>query len=90
MKELKLAKLPDRVPVKITVSVSPDLNRRLSNYADLYKKAYGQEEAVADLVPFMLEAFLAGDKGFKSATKSDSGPKERTSAGRSQRSVEQH
>jgi hypothetical protein len=74
MTELKLAKLPDRVPVKLTVSVSPDLNRRLGTYAELYKQTYGQEEAVADLVPFMLEAFLAGDKRFKTAMKPDAEP----------------
>src|SRR4051812_15300728 len=44
MPELKLSKLPDRVPVKLSVSVSPELNRRLQSYAALYKKTYGEEE----------------------------------------------
>ena len=33
---LKLAKLPDRVPVKITISVAPELNQALADYAALY------------------------------------------------------
>ncbi|MBU6445551.1 MAG: DUF2274 domain-containing protein [Alphaproteobacteria bacterium] len=34
MPELKLAKLPDRTPVKITITVPPDLNAALNQYAD--------------------------------------------------------
>jgi hypothetical protein len=34
---LKLAKLPDRNPVKISISVSPDLNQALAGYAALYE-----------------------------------------------------
>lgn len=66
---LKLAKLPDRTPVRIIINVSPDLNRDLAAYAEVYRQAYGTEEAVADLIPFMLGAFLAGDKGFVQARK---------------------
>ncbi len=69
MPELKLSKLPDRVPVKLTVSVSPELNRRLQSYAGLYKQTYGEEESISELVPFMLERFLDGDRTFAKATK---------------------
>jgi hypothetical protein len=65
MAELKLARLPDRTPVKISVMVTPLLNQRLAAYADAYKKSYGQEEKVADLIPFMLEQFLNDDREFK-------------------------
>lgn len=34
MTELKLPKLPDRTTVKITITASADLNRRLHAYAD--------------------------------------------------------
>jgi hypothetical protein len=64
MPELKLQKLPDRTPVKLTISVSPDLNQALSDYAAAYRETYGQSESVADLVPYMLQAFLDGDRGF--------------------------
>ena len=69
MQELKLAKLPDRTPVRIPISVSPVLNQKLVAYADAYKQAYGQEEKVSDLVPFILEQFLDGDRQFKSIGK---------------------
>lgn len=69
MPELKLAKLPDRTPVRITITVSPELNQALRQYAGLYRAAYGQAESVAELIPFMLGAFLDSDKGFAKARK---------------------
>jgi hypothetical protein len=36
----------------------------LKAYADAYEAAYGQREAVADLIPFMLMGFLESDKAF--------------------------
>ncbi len=65
MSDLKLAKLPDRKPVKIAITVSPNLNKKLDDYADAYKGTYGDEEKVSDLIPFMLEQFLDGDRGFR-------------------------
>ena len=67
--ELKLAKLPDRTPVKITVSVSPELNRALHSYAAAYKERYGEEESVPDLIPFILEDYLRSDRLFSKALK---------------------
>lgn len=64
MANLKLGKLPDRTPVKLTISISPELNRALSDYARAYEEAYGEPESLAELVPAMLEAFLAGDRAF--------------------------
>ena len=69
MPELKLGRLPDRTPVKISFAASPELNQALQDYAAAYRAAYGQAEAVAELVPFMLEAFLDGDRGFAKARK---------------------
>ena len=64
MPELKLARLPDRKPVKKSITVSPALNQRLDEYAKAYKAAYGDEEEVEELIPFMLERFLDGDRSF--------------------------
>jgi len=64
MAELKLAQLPDRTAVKITISVLPDLNEALVAYADLYATAYGKSEPVAELIPAMLAAFLESDRAF--------------------------
>jgi hypothetical protein len=64
MVDLKLGKLPDRTPVKLTISIMPDLHRRLQDYAAAYAEAYGQDEAVVDLVPAMLASFLEADRAF--------------------------
>ena len=69
MPELKLAKLPDRVPVKLMITVQPDLAQRLREYAAVYRAIYGQAESVEELIPFMLASFLEGDRGFAKARK---------------------
>lgn len=69
MPELKLAKLPDRTPVKITITMPPELNQALRQYAGLYRTTYGNAESVAELIPFMLGNFLDSDRGFAKARK---------------------
>jgi len=64
MPDLKLQKLPDRTPVKMSIQISPDLDRQLQAYAGAYKETYGDDEKVVDLVPFMLQKFLDGDRSF--------------------------
>lgn len=66
---LKLDRLPDRTPGKITVTLTPDLKAVLDDYAELYRRAYGQKESVADIIPFMLDSFIAADAGFRRARK---------------------
>jgi hypothetical protein len=67
---LKLPKLPDRVPVKITISLTPELNQALADYAALYVETYGQPEPVAELIPAMLVGFLESDRAFSRARQS--------------------
>lgn len=64
MESIKLQRLPDRTPVKITVSVSPGLNQALSEYAEMYRETYGQSEPLQELIPAMLANFLESDRGF--------------------------
>ena len=64
MAGLKLAKLPERTPVKLTVNVAPELHAALVTYAELYAETYGGEEPVAELVPAMLASFLESDREF--------------------------
>jgi hypothetical protein len=64
MAALKLERLPDRTPVKLALTISPELNKALHDYADAYQAAYGQAETVADLVPYILAAFLESDRSF--------------------------
>jgi hypothetical protein len=64
MPELKLSKLPDRTPVKLTVTISPDLQAALNEYARLYAQTYGREEPVTELIPAMLATFIENDRAF--------------------------
>ncbi|WP_397586860.1 DUF2274 domain-containing protein [Sphingobium fuliginis] len=64
MADLKLPRIPDRTPVKFTISILPDLHQAIVEYAALYSQTYGKEEPVTELIPAMLEAFLEGDRGF--------------------------
>jgi len=67
MAGLKLAKLPDRTPVKMIISIPPDLNKALIAYAEAYRNIYQVREKVTDLIPAMLEGFLTADKEFVKA-----------------------
>ncbi|WP_370233932.1 MULTISPECIES: DUF2274 domain-containing protein [Henriciella] len=66
---LRIGQLPDRTPVKLTVSVDPDLASALADYAAIYAETYGAEEKPETLVPAMLDMFLSSDAGFKRARK---------------------
>jgi hypothetical protein len=68
---LKLPKLPDRTPVKLTITINPELHQRLQSYAALYRETYGATEPVADLIPYMLDAFLDSDRAYAKAQKED-------------------
>lgn len=69
MTDLKLGKLPDRTPVKLTITITPGLNRALHAHAEFYREAYGQGEPVTELIPYMLERFLASDRSYAKARK---------------------
>ena len=69
MTALKLGPLPDRVPSKLTITLTPDLKKALDDYATLYARSYGIEEQVVELVPYMLEAFLKADHSFRQGRK---------------------
>ena len=62
---LKLGKLPDRKPVKYTLTVSAEIASLLEDYAAIYNQAYdGEAEPVEELIPYMLEMFLRSDRVF--------------------------
>lgn len=69
MARIRLAKLPERTPVRLSIALRPDLHRALEAYATVYSEAYGETEKVTDLIPFMLEAYLASDKEFAKSRK---------------------
>ena len=67
--KLRIGKLPDRTPVKMTIQVDPELHQMLEDYARIYNESYDGSVAPAALVPSMLAGFLASDNGFKKARK---------------------
>ena len=75
MPSLKLPKLPERAPIKITIAINPDLYRALQAYTALYRQAYGEEEELSALVPYMLEQFLNSDREFTRTRRASSTPK---------------
>lgn len=72
MTTIKLAKLPAKTPVKLSVMVTPDLHQSLQDYAQMYAAAYGADVPILDLVPAILAAFLDGDRGFQQQRKGKS------------------
>ncbi len=70
MGNLRLPKLPERVLIKCTIQLTPNLERSLQEYAAAYEAEYGQAEQVAELIPHMLAAFLESDRGFARGRKS--------------------
>lgn len=68
---LKLAKLPDRKPVKMTITLSAELATKLRAYAAAYRESYGEAEDVGALIPFMLTAFIDSDRIFAAPRKTN-------------------
>ena len=64
MPDLKLARLPDRTPIKLTISILPELHARLEKYCRAYAEAYGTPEPMAEIIPPILSAFLDSDRDF--------------------------
>jgi len=73
MAGISLKQLPDRTPVKLTISLMPDLHARIGEYAAFYREQYGREEPVAELIPAMLAAFLDNDRAFQRLRRERSG-----------------
>lgn len=63
--KLRLGPLPKTEPVKLTVTLSAELKATLDRYAALHAQTYGERVDAAALVPHMLEAFMARDRGFR-------------------------
>ena len=64
-KKLRLGPLPKLESTKPTFACPASLKADLDRYAALHAQAYGEAVDAAMLIPHMLEAFVAGDRGFK-------------------------
>lgn len=65
MAALKLARLPDRTPIKLSINAMPDLHQALVDYAAHYARIYGAQEQVTHLIPAMLAGFIESDREFQ-------------------------
>ena len=66
-KKLRLGPLPKTESVKLTFACPASLKADLDRYAALYAQTYGEAVDAMTLIPHMLEAFIARDRGFKRA-----------------------
>ncbi|SMB28227.1 conserved protein of unknown function [Sterolibacterium denitrificans] len=66
-KKLRLGPLPKTESTKLTFVCPTSLKADLDRYAALHAQAYGEAVDAATLIPHMLEAFMARDRGFKSS-----------------------
>ena len=64
-KKLRLGPLPKTENVKMTFACPASLKADLDRYATLHAQTYGEAVDAATLIPHMLEAFMAGDRGFR-------------------------
>ena len=63
--KLRLGPLPKTESVKLTFACPASLKADLDHYAALHAQTYGESVDAVTLIPHMLEAFMAGDRGFK-------------------------
>ena len=65
--ELRLGPLPKTATVKLAIVVPENLKQDLDRYAELHSARWGEPIDVSALIPHMLEAFMARDRGFRKA-----------------------
>ncbi len=70
-RKLRLGPLPKTETVKLTFACPASLKAELERYAALHAQAYGATVDAEKLIPHMLEAFMAGDRGFKRGRRDD-------------------
>ena len=64
-RKLRLGPLPKTESTKLTFACPAGLKADLDHYAALHAQAYGEAVDAVTLIPHMLEAFMAGDRGFR-------------------------
>lgn len=64
-KKLRLGPLPRVESTKLTFACPASLKADLDRYAALHAQTYGEAVDAVTLIPHMLEAFMAGDRGFR-------------------------
>ena len=78
IRKLRLGPLPKTENVKLTFACPVSLKTQLDRYATLHAQTYGEAVDAVTLIPHMLEAFMAGDRGFRKGTTTRSVPSKPT------------
>ncbi|TBU81442.1 DUF2274 domain-containing protein [Phytopseudomonas dryadis] len=73
-RKLRLGPLPKTETVKLTFACPASLKSDLDRYAALHAQAYGEAVDATTLIPHMLDAFIAGDRGFRKGGATKAGP----------------
>ncbi|MGK4923724.1 DUF2274 domain-containing protein [Bordetella hinzii] len=68
-RKLRLGPLPKTESTKLTFACPATLKVNLDRYAAMHAQTYGEAVDATTLIPHMLEAFMAGDRGFRRGTK---------------------
>jgi hypothetical protein len=71
-RKLRLGPLPKTESIKLTFTCPASLKADLDRYAALHAQTYGEAVDAMALIPYMLEAFIAGDRGFRKGQMSKS------------------
>ncbi len=66
-RKLRLGPLPKTESIKLTFTCPAGLKADLDRYAALHAQTYGETVDATTLIPHMLEAFMARDRGFRSS-----------------------
>ena len=66
-RKLRLGPLPKTESVKLIFTCPAELKADLDRYAALHAQTYGETVDAVTLIPHMLEAFMARDRGFRSS-----------------------
>ncbi len=64
---LRLGPIPRTETVKLTIVLSARLKADLARYPELHSQTWGEVVDTATIVPHILEAFIARDRGFRKA-----------------------
>jgi hypothetical protein len=64
MAKLRLGSLPDDRPVRITITMSAELQGRLLAYADAWAAETGRTIELPKIIPAIVEQFIRSDRAF--------------------------
>lgn len=67
-RKLRLGPLPRTASIKLTFACPASLKADLDRYAALHSQTYGEAVDATVLIPHILEAFMAADRGFRKRT----------------------